>query len=261
MKLLSYLTICKELIYADLLIFKQTIIDKWIDLAVWVTISTCVNAYIMPYFGVKADFGMFQWCGVLSAIGIFELYSTSVDLLSDFEGDRIINYRLTLPIPSWLALLSKAVYFFIVYMVLSVGMLPVGKLCLWNMFDVTQVHYGKLFLTLMFQNMFCASFSLLSASLIKDMMHLGSIWSRYIFPMWFMGGFCFSWHALHAVFPTIAWIDLINPMIYSTEAMRVSILGQEGYLNFWLCIGALAIFSVISLVWGMHNIKKRLDYV
>jgi hypothetical protein len=262
MKLLSYMHVCKELVYADLLILKQTIVDKSIDLSIWVSISTCVNAYIMPYFGVKDDFGIFQWCGILSAIGIFELYTTSVDLVSDFEGDRIINHRLTLPIPSWLALLSKAAYFFIMYSTLSIIMVPVGKICLWNAFDLTQVHYGKFMLTILFQNIFCASFSLLAASLVKDVSHLGTIWSRYIFPMWFMGGFCFSWYALYAVFPTVALFDLINPMIYSTEAMRISILGkQEGYLNFWICLCALTFFSVISLVWGMHNIKKRLDYV
>lgn len=262
MKLLSYLRVCSQLVYADLLIFKQIIVDKLIDLAIWASISMCVNAYIMPYFGVKDDFGMFQLCGILSAIGIFELYTTAVDLVSDFEGDRIIDYRLTLPIPSWLALLSKAAYLFIVYSVLSIAMLPVGKICLWSLFDLTQVQYGKLILTILFQNIFCASFSLLAASLVRDVSHLGTIWSRYIFPMWFMGGFSFSWYALYAVLPTVAFFDLVNPMIYSTEAMRIAILGkQQGYLNFWLCLCALTFFSVVSLMWGIHNIKKRLDYV
>lgn len=261
MKLVSYVNICKQLVYADLLVFKQGLFDKFIDIAIWVTISGCVNEYIMPYFGVKGDFGIFQWCGILSAVGIFELYSTAVDIVADFEGDRTIDYRLTLPIPSWLALLSKVVYYFITYFILALLMVPVGKAYLWHSFDLTRVHYGKFLLTLIFQNLFCASFALLAGSLIKDMMHLGSIWSRYIFPMWFMGGFYFSWYALYAIFPVVAWIDLINPMIYSTESMRVAILGQEGYLNFWLCIAALIIFSVVSLFWGMRNIKKRLDYV
>lgn len=262
MKLLSYLTICKQLICADLVVFKQMLFDKYIDLAIWVTISGFVNEYIMPYFGVKQDFGIFQWCGILSAVGIFELYTSSVELVADFEGDRMIDYRLTLPIPSWLAILSKAAYFFVAYAILSVLMIPLGKICLWHSFDLTRVQYGKLLLTLIFQNIFCASFTLLAGSLIKDLMHLGSIWSRCIFPMWFMGGFYFSWYALYAIFPLVAWIDLINPMIYSTEAMRISILGtQEGFLNFWICLCALLFFSVVSLLCGMHNIKKRLDYV
>lgn len=261
MKIFSYLAICKNLIYSDLLIFKQMVVDKVIDIAIWVVITVGVNAYIMPYFGLAQEFGMFQLGGVIAAIGLFELYTTSVDLVSDFEGDCIINYRLTLPIPSWLALLSKAAYFFIIYLILSIAMVPVGKLCLWHQFDLSKVDYIKFAIALIVQSIFYASFSLFAASIIENMTKLGSIWARFIFPMWFMGGFCFSWVALHSVFPTVAWINLINPMIYITESTRVAMIGPEGYLNFWLCIVAIVVFSIICFVWGLHNIKKRLDYV
>jgi ABC-type polysaccharide/polyol phosphate export permease len=79
--------------------------------------------------------------------------------------------------------------------------------------------------------------------------------------MWFMGGFAFSWQALYNVWPALAWVDLANPMIYVTESTRVAILGQENFLNFWLCLVAITFFSVLCFVVGMSKIKKRLDYV
>jgi ABC-2 type transport system permease protein len=256
-----YFNVCKNLILSDLIIFKQTILDKFIDISIWVILTIFVTGYIMPYFGLSATFGAFQLGGVLAAVGLFELYSSAVDLIADFEGDRIIDYRLTLPIPSWLALLSKAGYYFIVYLTLTVCMLPVGKISLWNQLDLGQISYLKLFLALTFQSIFYACFVIWASSMIDNMSKLGSVWARFIFPMWFMGGFQFSWISLYHALPIVAWINLINPMIYITECTRAALLGQADYLNFWLCLLAIVFFSAICVAVGMRNLKKRLDYV
>jgi ABC-type polysaccharide/polyol phosphate export permease len=210
---------------------------------------------------LSATFGAFQFGGILAAIGLFELYSSAVDLVSDFEGDRVIDYRLTLPIPSWLAIASKAAYFFIIYLTLSILMLPIGKLLVWNQLDVTQINYLQLALALIAQSVFYACFVIWASSIIDNMSKLGSVWSRFIFPMWFMGGFQFSWISLYHVLPIVAWINLLNPMIYITESTRAALLGQADYLNFWLCLLAITFFSGICLAVGMRNLKKRLDYV
>ncbi len=256
-----YGTVVKELIYSDLMVFKQVFFDKFIDLTIWVVLTIVVMGYIMPYFGLSADFGTFQLAGVLASAGLFELYANAVDLVSDFEGDRVINYSLTLPIPSWLAIISKAAYYFIVYFLLSLLMFPIGKLVLWKQMDLAQIFYAQLLLSLIFSSVFYACFVLWASSIISSMNKLGSVWARFIFPMWFMGGFQFSWMALYHVLPTVALISLLNPMIYITEAVRAAMLGQTGYINFWLCLLAIVFFSGFFLVLGMRNLKKRLDFV
>jgi len=152
MKIVSYFSVCKELVRADLSVFKQTFFDKFIDVTIWVVLTMVVTSYIMPYFGLSHDFGVFQLGGVIAATGLFELYASVVELVSDFEGNREINYSMTLPIPSWLALLSKAAYYCIVYCVISLLMLPVGKLTLWNQFNLANIDYLKFFLSLVSQN-------------------------------------------------------------------------------------------------------------
>ncbi len=261
MKKNLYFTVCKNLILSDLIVFKQTFFNKLIDVTIWVVLTIFVAGYIMPYFGLAASFGAVQLGGVLAAVGLFELYSSVVDLVVDFEGDRGIDYRLTLPIPSWLAIVSKAAYYFIVYFTLTVCMLPVGKLSLWNQLDLLQINYFQLLLALIFQSIFFACFVIWASSVIENMSKLGSVWARFIFPMWFMGGYSFSWMSLYYVLPVVAWINLINPMIYITESTRAAMLGQQEYLNFWACLLAIAFFSVVCLVVGMRNLKKRLDYV
>jgi hypothetical protein len=258
----SYLHVCKELIRSDLLVFKQLMLDKCIDVGIWVVLTLFVMGYIvMPMFGLPADFGVFQVGGLLAAIGMFEMYGNIVEFVSDITGDCSLGYRFTLPIPSWLVLINKAAYYFIIYCILTVIMFPLCKLCLWNQLDIWQISYIKLSLAIVAQSLFYASFMLFSSSVIDNMSQLSTIWSRFIFPMWFMGGFQFSWMAFYKVFPTMAIISLCNPMIYLTEMTRVAISGQEGYLNFWLCALAAVLFSMFFTVLALHKLKKKLDYV
>jgi ABC-type polysaccharide/polyol phosphate export permease len=261
MHISSYFNTYKNLVLLDLQVFKQTVLDKVIDLTIWVVLTTVVTGYIMPFFGLSQDFGPFQFGGIIAAVGLFELYSSAVDLVADFQGNKVINYALTLPIPSWLALLAKSTYYFIVYATLTTLMLPIGKLSLWNTLNVSQIVWIKLALALIMQCIFYACFVLWAASIIKNMSKLGSIWARYIFPMWFMGGFQFSWLALYKVIPVAAYINLINPMIYITESTRAAMLGQEGYINYWICVAVIAVCAFGCFMIAFRNLKKRLDFV
>jgi ABC-type polysaccharide/polyol phosphate export permease len=160
-----------------------------------------------------------------------------------------------------MALLSKCIYYSCIYTIYSLCILPVGKIILWNSLDLTRIHYPKFILIVVLQNIFYACFTISVSSLIKGIAHMGSIWARYIFPLWFMGGFQFSWSALYHVSPYVAYITLLNPVIYITEATRAALLGQENYINFWFCLVMITIFSVISFYIGIRNLKKRLDFI
>lgn len=256
-----YGKVFKELVRIDLLIFREVIVDKLIDVTIWVTLNTAIMAYIMPYFGISKDFGVLQLGGVIAGVGLFELYRKIIDLIVDFEGDRIINYYLTLPIPSWLMFLSKSTYFAISNLILSLFMLPVGKIVLWNKLDLGQINYGKLIIALSAGSLFYGFFALFAASLIPSMAKIGRAWARFIFPMWFMGGFQFTWKALYHALPTVAFINLINPIIYITESTRAALLGPKDYINFWVCIFVLLFFSTFYITLGIIKLKKKLDVV
>lgn len=256
-----YAQVVKEIIAAELEIFKQVFFNEFLDLTIWVILTISVMGYIMPYFGLKADFGPFQFGGVIAATGLFVLYGNIITFLQDLEGENVINYYLTLPIPSYLALVSKALYYFITYLILSLCMLPIGKMTLWNQLDIYHIAYFKLMLALIFQSIFYACFVIWTTSIVKNMANIGSVWARFIFPMWFLGGFQFSWVALYKATPLIAYINLLNPMIYITEATRTALLGQSDYINFWICLCAIVLFSALALFFGIRNFKKRLDFV
>ncbi len=251
----------KQLLLTELSVFSELFFDKLVDLFIWVALTSVIFGYVMPAFGLAADYGVFQLAGMVASAGLFEVFPSVMALVGDIEGEQVIGYHLSLPVPSWVVLLKTAASYAIQCMVLCLSVLPMGKLVLWNQFDMSGISYGKLVLVCALGSMFYGIFTLWITSMTANVAKVGNVWMRFIFPLWFMGGFQFSWKVLHGLFPVMAYINLLNPMVYIMEATRAAILGQEASLPFWWCIGALALFIIIFWVHAYARLKKRLDFV
>lgn len=250
-----------NLLLADLLIFKQIFWDKLINLLIWVFCILVVMGYIMPSFGLSSNYGSFILAGMLASAGFFEVYPSVVGLISDFEGDQVISYYLTLPIKPSLILVKSMSYFAISAATMSLFILPFGKIILWNNFSLSQISIPRLILIFVLFNVFYGTLTLWVACKIENMTKLGNVWMRFIFPMWFFGGFQFSWQVLYKISPTLAYVNLINPMTYIMEGTRAAVLGQEGNLPFWFCATMIAIISILCGLHAIVRLKKRLDFV
>lgn len=261
MQFFKYLPTVWYLLKTDIEVFKQTIWDKLIDLFIWIVTMVLVTAYLMPAFGLEQSYGAFLIASLVGSAGTFELYASATNLISDFDGNNITSFYLTLPIPSWLVWLEKMIYFTINTTVISILILPISKLLVWNHFDLSQFNPFKFMIIFMLTNIFYSAFTLWITSRVPGMEKIGSVWMRFVYPLWFLGGFQFSYMVLHNFNPYIAWASLVNPMMYVMEGTRASILGQEGSLNIWICVGMLMIFTVICAWHGLRRLKKRLDYI
>ena len=239
-----YFHVFKELVKADLISFRENLLDKIINVSIWATTTLGIFAYIMPEFGIAKDFGIFQYAGIIASIGLFEMFPSAAKLINDFESEQTIMYNLTLPIPSWMVVLSKVVFYSINATVMAICIVPLGKLILLGQLNLFQISFFKLSLLIICASIFYASIIIWLAGMVDDISKIGNIWLRIIFPLWFLGGVQFSWSAMKKVAPNLAYLNLLNPMVYITEAARVAVIGQEGYLNFWLCICLNLIFQL-----------------
>lgn len=250
-----------HLLQADLQLFFASLTQKAIDLFIWVSCTIGVMGYIMPAVGLSADFGNFQLASSIASAGLFEVFPHVMQLVSDLEGNNTISYQLTLPIPSWLVFVKTMMYYTICSTILSLITLPFGKLILWNTFSLSQVSFFKLLIMLITSGTLYAAITLLLAAHVKHMGGIGHVWTRCIFPLWFLGGFQFSWATLRGLAPALAYADLVNPIIYVMEGFRAAVIGQEGFLPFWICALMLSIISVAASWWAIKKLKRRIDFV
>lgn len=254
-------TLFKQLLRAKFTNARTTFTNKFINLAIWAICCLFVTGYLMQAFGLQADYGPFQLGGVLASVGLFDLYGNAINFISDIEGDRTIFYYLSLPGSAATILLSYVCYYAIICISMSVLLLPIGKLLLGSQFALTNISWAQLLLFIVLINGVFATTTLLLAAIVPSMDKVENIWTRVIFPLWYLGGFQFSWQAVHACLPWFSYVMLCNPMTYMTEGIRAALLGQEGYLNFWLCCAVLIILWA-CICWGAYTtLKKRLDFV
>jgi ABC-2 type transport system permease protein len=253
--------IFKQLVQLKFTNVRQVLFDKFINFYIWAGCSMLVSGYLMQSFGLKADFGPFQLGGILASVGIFELYGNAVTFVSDLEGDCTIAYYLTLPTHTATVLCSHIFYYATIGTVMSIATLPLAKLILWNKLSLLAIAWPNLLFFIMLINIFCATTTLLLSAFIPSMDKFDILWVRIMFPLWFLGGFQFSWNSVHLTAPILSYLLLLNPITYMSEGVRAALLGQNGSINFWICCVVLLMMFIGVAFWSYKALKKRLDFV
>ena len=257
----DYLRLMWQLIRADLIVYRKGYFAKLIDYAIWVLISVVVLGYLMTDFGLDSRYGAFTAATMAGVAGVMSVYPCVANLVMDLEGERLISYHLTLPIPPYLIFVKQIVYESIATMAVGIFMLPLGMVCVYNQFDYSLISLPKFLLIFVVSAVFFSSFTLWIANFVKGIRNIEMIWTRIMFPLWFLGGFQFTWAGLYKKSPWFAYCSLANPFFYVTEGTRAAILGQPGSLNYWLCVGMLIVMTLLCGWWGITRLCKRLDTV
>jgi len=250
-----------QMLKTDLTIFRKNIITGFIDTSVWLIFVSFVVSYLYPQLGMTQEFGAFWVVGAIVSCCLFDIESASADFVADLEGNKTITYPLTLPISSWAIFIKLAIGYACKSATFSIIILPLGKLVLWDRLTFTYFTPLKFVIMFLIVNLFFGLFSLFVSSLVKKMSNFSKIWVRFFFPMWILGGAMFPWKIIYNLSPRLAYLFLLNPIIYANEGIRATVLGQQGYLPFWLCGLMLCFFGIVFGFWSIVRLKKQLDFV
>lgn len=248
------------LMRTDLKLLLTQLKDKAIDALLWGGITLVVMAHVMPLLGLK-NFGLFQAATVFVGVVGFEIYHQLFLMAMNIEHRKHLFYLFTLPIPVSLVFAQKVIFYTINGLILSVLMIPLSKIILWNQMDLTTISWGYLFLTLLVTSFFFSCFLLFLLKYAKKTDQVEHLFMRLMYPLWFLGGFQFAWKTIYDLNPYIGYVGLLSPHTYAHEAARVAVLGQSGFLPFWICITVLLIGSAVFGIVGYLGVKRNLDLV
>lgn len=258
---ISYVKTLQYLLLRSIKITSTGLGDKIFNSLFWSVLSIIVFAYIMPSMGLDKNMGAFMVVTLPMSCAFFTSINSIYALLTDVTNDgSSLTYELILPIPQWIVFAKYA--FENMYQAISVSILvvPVGKIMLWNDFSLQYFSLLKFHFLLIIASIFFGFFSIFITSITKNIYSgLDNVWIRIIFPMWFLGGFQFSWKTLYEISPIMAYINLLNPLTYALEGGRAASLDPALSLSYWYCVAALIIFTIIFGYLGIQKLKKRLD--
>jgi len=245
----------------DYVIYKKEYFKKVMNVLVITTTQLIVTAYIMPYFGLQSNFGVFMIGGFIASYPFWKSYSLVAELVSDLEKERRLMYELLLPVPSYLIFLKIIISFTLQSIASSIFIIPIAKIFVVDQFNLTNISWVSLIMMFFANGFFAGAFAIFIASTIKYVLQLEEAWQRYIFPLWLLGGFEFSWVALHTIFPYASYLELLNPILYTNEGFRSALLADPTYIAANICIPILYFFAFIFLFLGIKKLKTRLDFI
>lgn len=258
---LRYIAIFRSLVATNLLIARDGLSDQIINLYIWTCITLMIMGYIMQNFGLMSGYGAFQFASIVSVVGLFEVYNAATKTIMDIDGDRNISYYLTLPTRPAVVLLSMACSYALVSSLLTVLLLPFGKLVLGNNFNFGLVSWSKVAVMAFLANVFFAIFTVAMIAHVGTISKMRNIWMRFIWPLWFLGCYQFSWKAIYKLSAPCAYLTLCNPITFVTEGMRSALLGASDFLPWGICCGALSFYIMVCWIYAYYKMKRLLDFV
>lgn len=259
--LFRFFDIFYKLVCTHFYIARRQFLDKSVNLYIWAACSLVVMGYVMQGYGLSSDYGAFQLATVIGTIGLFEIYGNAFRFIADIEGDSHISYLLTLPLSPAIVWWSLITSYALIGIILSAVVLPFGKLLLWNSFSFATVSWIKFAIILVLSNIFFGMFTLAVTAHVGALAKMENVWCRFIFPLWFMGGFQFSWESVYKLSQPLAYLLLCNPILYVMEGTRAALLGQEDCLPWEVCCAAICGFIVVGWIYGKYKMKRLLDFV
>jgi ABC-2 type transport system permease protein len=251
--------IFSQLIRRDLVIYRKEYAGKILDMLITFIVWNTVFGYLMPSMGTRAGYGVFIMVGAVTSFGIFEIIGKASNLINDMRGDRTISYLLLLPIPTYTIFCYIAISWAIQSMLAAIPLFFVGKALFWEQFDLGNITWWRLLLAFLSTQLFYGFFALWVSSAMIRIRDLTSIYFRFLNPLFIFGCYFFPWETAFKLSKTFGVIVLFDPLTYVMEIMRASVLGQEGFLPFWLSFGVIWVFSAACGSHAIRRLKRHLD--
>jgi ABC-2 type transport system permease protein len=243
------------LLLRDLSVLRKEIVQFMARTVMQPLLFVFVFAYVFPKIGQgvggaagSAAFSSILVPGVVAIACIFQgIQAVALPLVQDFGYSREIEDRIMAPLPVWGVALEKVVAGAIQGLIAAAIVFPLALVV-----PATPVHLDVrplLLLTLLP----LAAFTAASLGLV-----LGTRVNPRQVPLLFgiVGATYYPWANLTPI-PWLKALVLLNPLVYMSEGMRVSLTPWVPHMAYWAIYGGLIGFIALFLALGIDGFRRR----
>ena len=221
-----------------------------------------VFAYVFPKIGQgiggaagSAAFSSILVPGVVAIACVFQgIQAVALPLVQDFGYSREIEDRVMAPLPVWSVAVEKVVAGALQGLIAAAIVFPLAHLI-----PITPVHlqieWLRLLTILPLASVLGAALGL-AIGTRADPRRVPLIFGVVVIPITFLGATYYPWAALQSL-PWLQTIVLVNPLVYMSEGMRVSLTPWVEHMSLWGIYGGLIGFTILLGAWGIQGFSKR----
>ena len=216
-----------------------------------------VFGYLMPKMGFMGrSYTTALLPGVLAiSLALSSIQSVALPMVQDFGWTKEIEDRLLAPVPIWLVAAEKIVSGVLQGIVSALFVLPVARLIMGPIPNLTFGHFGDvLLITVLGAAAFSAAGLFLGTAIQPQ--QIGLMFGVIVAPMIFFGCAYYPWQGLSAV-PVMKYAVLINPLVYVAEGMRASLTPAAPHMSLGVVILALILITAVFWTLGMRSFMRR----
>jgi ABC-2 type transport system permease protein len=193
--------------------------------------------------------------GVIASAMIFQgVQAVSLPLVQDFGYTREIEDRVLAPMPVWAVAFEKVASGAIQAIIASLVVFPLAAFIPATPVHLS-VHWPYLLTILPLAAFMSAALGLTIGTRVEPR-QVPLIFSLLVIPMTFLGAVYYPWQSLSPL-PWLKWAVLVNPLIYMSEGMRMSLTNGVPHMSAWAIYGALIGFTALFLKLGIDGFAKR----
>jgi ABC-2 type transport system permease protein len=216
-----------------------------------------VFGYLMPKMGFMGrGYTTALLPGVLAiSLAFSSIQSVALPMMQDFGWTKEIEDRLLAPVPIWLVAAEKIVSGVLQGIVSALFVLPVARLIMGPIPNLTFGHFGDvLLITVLGAAAFSAAGLYLGTAIQPQ--QIGLMFGVIVAPMIFFGCAYYPWQGLSAV-PVMKYAVLINPLVYVAEGMRAALTPAAPHMSLGVVILALILITALFWTLGMRSFMRR----
>ena len=216
-----------------------------------------VFGYLLPRMGFMGrGYTTALLPGVLAiSLTFSSIQSVALPMVQDFGWTKEIEDRLLAPVPIVLVAAEKITAGVLQGIVSALFVLPVARLIMGPIPDLTFAHFGDVLLITILGAAAFSSLGLFLGTAIQPQ-QIGLMFGVILAPMIFFGCAYYPWQGLSAV-PVMKYAVLINPLVYVAEGMRASLTPGAPHMPLGVVVIALIVITAIFWMLGRRSFLKR----
>ena len=193
--------------------------------------------------------------GVIASAMIFQgIQAVALPLVQDFGYTREIEDRVLAPMPVWAVAIEKVVAGAVQAVLAALVVFPLAAVIPATPVHLN-VHWFFLITLLPLSALMSASLGLTIGTRVEPR-QVPLIFSLLVIPMTFLGAVYYPWKNLTPL-PWLKYGVLINPLVYMSEGMRMSLTTAVPHMRAIAIYAALFACIAIFLKLGIDGFKKR----
>jgi ABC-2 type transport system permease protein len=250
------------LLLRDLNVLRKTFVEFALRTVMQPLLFVFVFTYVFPKIGQgiggsrgETTFSSLLVPGVIAIACIFQgIQAVALPLVQEFGYSREIEDRVMAPMPVWGVATEKLLAGALQGLVAAAIVFPLALVV-----PATPVHLNvrpvELFTLLPLASLTGASLGLVIGTRVQPR-QVPLIFGIVVIPVTFLGATYYPWASLTPI-PWLKVLVLLNPLVYMSEAMRVSLTPQFPHMAVWAIYGGLILFTALLGGLGIQGFIKR----